>query len=293
MKLYASVASLLLFSLFGHAQGLLSETKVFNNVFEEKVVPTTDIKTRTVAAWTINDSLRYIPAYDTYCGWNTARVHPYHHDLTNLKDSIRITLVHTGDTCGYSNPFAGSYLTSDFGSRRYRYHYGVDIKVQVGDPIQAAFDGVVRVAHYDADYGRVVVIRHNNGLETLYAHMSKLKVKPGDWVDAGDVIGLGGNTGRSTGSHLHFECRYLGEPINPWDIINWETGELQTEVLYLSKDNYAYLKELRSKKFMTIRRGDTLSGIARRYGTSVSRLCRLNSISASTTLRVGQVLRYH
>jgi len=163
----------------------------------------------------------------------------------------------------------------------------------VGDEVKAAFEGVVRIAHYDGDYGRVVVIRHNNGLETLYGHLSQFKVKEGEKVEAGDVIGLGGNTGRSTGSHLHFEVRYLGEPINPNEVIDWELGYLCSDTLHLNAEHFEYLVEVRKRKYHTIRRGDTLSGIARRYGTSVGNLCRLNGIRSSTTLRIGRKIRYN
>lgn len=281
-------AALLLASTQAHSQVLLSENTPFFNVFADGKAPA-EPETN-VPAWTINDSLYRIPAYDVYCSWNTKRVHPYSVNLTTMTDTVPIVLAY--DTCCYSPPFVGR-MTSDFGPRRNRHHYGVDIKLNTGDEVKSTFEGVVRIAHYDRDYGRVVVVRHSNGLETLYAHLSKLMVKEGDWVEAGDVIGLGGNTGRSTGSHLHFEVRYLGEPIDPNDLIDWETGQLVADTLHLNKTHFEYLAELRKRKYHTIRSGDTLSAIARRYGTSVSRLCKLNNISTSTTLRIGKVLRYN
>lgn len=247
-------------------------------------------KSSAVEVWDINDSLAFIPYFDEYCSWNTKRVHPYSVDLRNMDDTIIIPLA--VDTCDFVAPFIGR-KTSDFGYRRYRYHYGVDIKLRTGDEVKAAFEGVVRIAHYDGDYGRVVVIRHNNGLETLYGHLSRLNVKEGEKVEAGDVIGLGGNTGRSTGSHLHFEVRYLGEPINPNEVIDWELGYLCSDTLHLDAEHFEYLVEVRKRKYHTIRRGDTLSGIARRYGTSIGRLCRLNGIRSSTTLKIGRKIRYN
>lgn len=274
------------------AQDFISETNVPANIFEyEKVVSTIEVDAEVDATlWDINDSLSYIPAYDTYCSWNPKRVHPYSYNLTDMKDTVFIPLAY--DSCSFVAPFVGR-KTSDFGYRRYRHHYGVDIKLYVGDEVQCAFEGVVRVSHYDRDYGNVVVVRHPNGLETLYAHLSKLEVREGDWLEAGDIVGLGGSTGRSTGSHLHFEVRYKGEPINPNDIIDWNTGTLLSDVLYLNADHFAYLKEIRMRKYYKIRSGDTLSGIARRYGTSVSNLCKLNNIRSNTTLRIGQTLRYN
>ena len=287
MKPFISVCIGTLLSLSLSAQELISETRLANIYEFEKVVSVTESEAN---LWDINDSLSYIPAYDTYCSWNSKRVHPYSYNLTNMKDTIFIPLAI--DSCSFVAPFIGP-KTSDFGARRYRHHYGVDIKVYVGDPISSAFEGVVRVAHYDGDYGKVVVVRHPNGLETLYAHLSELKVREGDWLDAGDIVGLGGNTGRSTGSHLHFEVRYKGEPINPNDIINWQTGELLSNNLLLNKQHFAYLKEIRKTKYYTIRSGDTLSGIARKQGTTVSTLCKLNGIRSNTTLRVGHTLRYN
>ena len=134
-------------------------------------------------------------------------------------------------------------------------------------------------------------MRHNNGLETLYAHLSARKVKEGDHVEAGQVVGLGGNTGRSTGSHLHFECRFKGEPLNPNEIINWEKGQLKTDTLQLSQDQFKYLKEARSKKYYTIKSGDTLSGIARKHGASLSTICRLNGLKSTSTIYSGKKIR--
>jgi len=274
------------FSLALSAQDqVASDVAGTDNTFEKIVTESSAIE-----LWDINDSMAFIPYFDQYCSWNTKRVHPYKVDLRNMKDTIPIPLAI--DSCDFVAPFVGR-KTSDFGYRRYRYHYGVDIKLYTGDEVKAAFEGVVRIAHYDGDYGRVVVIRHNNGLETLYGHLSKMHVKEGQKVEAGDVIGLGGNTGRSTGSHLHFEVRYLGEPINPNEVIDWELGYLCSDTLQLNAEHFEYLVEVRKRKYHRIRRGDTLSGIARRYGTSIRNLCRLNGIRSTTTLRIGKTLRYN
>ncbi len=239
-------------------------------------------------AWSVNDSIMHIPAYDLYCDWTSERVHPVLTNKTKLKGTKMIAL--RPDSCSFVAPYIGS-KTSDFGYRRYRYHYGVDIKLNTGDDVVSAFEGVVRVSHHDGDYGKVVVVRHNNGLETLYAHLSKLSVKPGDWVEAGETVGLGGSTGRSTGPHLHFEVRYLGDPINPNSLIDWESGTLKMDTLALNNTHFEYLKEVRAVKYHTVRKGETLSAIARKHGTSVSTLCKLNKIRSSTTLRIGQKLR--
>lgn len=240
------------------------------------------------AAWDINDSLYHIPAFDTYCLWDTKNIHAYDFDYRELTDTVQIVM--RLDSCDFAHPFRGR-ITSNFGERGARYHYGIDVKLYRGDPVKVAFEGMVRIARYSPSYGNVVVVRHPNGLETLYAHLSARKVKPGDYVQAGEVIGLGGNTGRSTGSHLHFECRYKGEPLDPNSIIDWETGTLLVDSLDLHKGHFAYLKEARSRKYYTIRRGDSLSGIARKHGTSVRTLCRLNGISANGTIYAGRRLR--
>lgn len=238
--------------------------------------------------WDINDSLMRIPAYDVYCKWDTRNIHAYDFDYRELRDTVNVVLRH--EECDFAHPFRGE-ITSNFGERGARYHYGIDIKLYKGDPVKTAFEGLVRIAQYSRTYGNVVVVRHPNGLETLYAHLSARKVVPGDYVEAGEVIGLGGNTGRSTGSHLHFECRYKGEPIDPNVLIDWENGQLLTDTLTLSKNLFAYLDEVRSIKHHTIRSGDTLSSIARRYGVSVQTLCRLNGIRPNSTIYAGRRLR--
>lgn len=287
-------STFLLFSLCTLSYPLLAQDQIAEAEGMEEMMelelPVEKAEMEALEVWSINDSLYNIPAYDLYCSWVDNKVHPYKHDLTAMRDTVIIPLAY--DSCSFVSPFIG-HKTSDFGYRRYRHHYGVDIKVNVGDPIKSAFEGAVRVAHYDRDYGKVVVVRHNNGLETLYAHLSRINVEKGDWIEAGDVVGLGGSTGRSTGPHLHFEVRYLGEPINPNEVINFEAGALIADTLMLNQGHFSYLKEARARKFHRVRSGDTLSGIARRYGTSVTKLCQLNGIRSSTTLRIGQNLRYN
>jgi murein DD-endopeptidase MepM/ murein hydrolase activator NlpD len=154
-------------------------------------------------------------------------------------------------------------------------------------------DGVVRLTKYDKrGFGRVVVIRHAQGLETIYGHLSKAFVTANQPVKAGEPIGMGGNSGRSTGPHLHFEIRYLGEPLNPHDFMDFDHFQLKYDTLVLTRASFEYLVELRKAKYYTIKSGDTLSGIAVRYHTTVSKLCALNGISSKTILRVGRKIRY-
>ncbi len=240
------------------------------------------------AVMTFEDSTAIFPAHDVYRKWDNVNIHAYDFSYKELKDTVQIVM--RREACDYDTPFLGR-ITSNFGDRGARYHYGIDIKLYKGDPVKTAFEGLIRISQYSRTYGNVVVVRHQNGLETLYAHLSARKVKEGDHVEAGSVIGLGGNTGRSTGSHLHFECRYQGEPIDPNTIINWVSGELAVDTMNLNAAHFAYLKEARSKKYHTIRSGDTISGIASKYSTYTSTICRLNGISRNSTIYVGKRLR--
>jgi len=225
--------------------------------------------------------------------WDNKMINSGRFDFNNMKDTIVIPLVDTCKHCmHYCHPFK-NYVSCGFGPRRYIFHYGVDIKLYKGDPVCAMFDGIVRVTKYDRrGYGKVVVIRHPSGLETIYGHLSKVLVSPNQAVKSGEIIGLGGNSGRSTGSHLHFEIRYRGEPFDPNCFIDFENYRLKTDTLILTKANFEYLVELRKAKYHTIRKGETLSHIAYKYHTSVSKLCKLNRISKRTLLRPGQKIRY-
>lgn len=176
------------------------------------------------------------PANEIYKDWNTTSINPYEFTLTDFNDTIYMELTDSIH-CPFTMPVIGR-ITSNYGFRRYRYHNGIDIDLFTGDPVRAAFDGVVRFAKYAGGYGNAIVIRHYNGLETVYAHLSKFKVKAGDVIESGDVIGLGGNTGRSTGSHLHFEVRYRGWCMNPREIISFEDMTLATDCVELSKSKF-------------------------------------------------------
>ncbi len=251
-----------------------------------------------------NDSLVSFPAYDLYCGWDTVNTHSAKFDISTLSDSTREIALYDKNSCGYVHPFLGK-VTSNFGPRKKRYHYGVDIDLETGDAVGSAFDGKVRIAKKSKSYGNVIVVRHSNGLETYYAHLSKINVEIGQEVYAGEIIGLGGNTGHSHGSHLHFEIRYLGQPINPVDIISFSDHKLICDTLSLSKKtfdyvteakkaaakNYASSKGFKKSKVHVVKKGDTLSAIARRYGTTTKLLCQKNGIKTTSTLRLGQKLK--
>lgn len=209
---------------------------------------------------------------------------------SKLEGQIDIDIT-MGETSCYTFPLDQLKVNSNFGWRRGRVHAGIDLDLETGDNVYAIIDGVVKEAEYSRGYGNLVILQHENGLETYYAHLSKIKVEPGDVVESGDLIGLGGSTGRSTGPHLHFEVRYHGAYMDPNHVIDFKTGELKSDMLTLEKNTFKMLNDVNKAKYHTVRRGDTLSGIASRYGTSVSKICRLNGISSNKVIRPGQRIR--
>jgi hypothetical protein len=191
------------------------------------------------------------PDFDMYFNWDTSAIDPYRYDLRRIKESYHLVILQTD--CGYQIPIKNR-VNSKFGWRRGRLHAGIDLQLRIGDTVRAAFDGVVRLSEYHGGYGNCVMIRHYNGIETLYGHLSLKLVKPGELVNAGQVIGLGGSTGRSTGPHLHFETRFLGRPFDPQKIIDFGADTLKTNVLTISPETFKipnsgkYYKKRRYKK---------------------------------------------
>ncbi len=267
------------------------------------------------------------PAAALYPNWDNEYTRTYN---ASLPAEYRI------DLRQFHMPCDSRMVTSHYGYRRSfrRQHYGTDIKVFVGDTIRAAFSGKVRVVSFErAGYGNYIVIRHPNGLETVYGHMSRHLVRANQIVKAGQAIGLGGNTGRSTGSHLHFETRLLGQFIDPERLFDFEAQDVKGDfyifrsngrgTMLAATDNVVggeeemdeeaanalIAKEAESQAFQQekiqqmrskprarnhkVRSGETLSSIARKRGTSIDRLCRLNHIKRTTVLRPGQILKYN
>lgn len=246
------------------------------------------------------------PGLDLYPNWNNEFVQAYGNAI--------VPESYTFDLTGFCMPTPNTRITDVFGyrPRRRRAHYGLDIKVYVGDTIRAAFDGKVRVVKNQGrrGYGKYVVIRHDNGLETVYGHLSKQLVDTNQLVKAGEPIALGGNTGRSTGSHLHFETRFLGEVINPEFMFDFPNQDIVSDsyLFVRGANRYAYQRtralaavksgksgaaeaEKSAIRYHKIRKGDTLGRISRLYHVSIDRLCQINDIKRTTTLRIGQVLR--
>ena len=245
--------------------------------------------------------------------WDTTTLFPYREvDMSGMPKSVVIDLVDSL-TC-YHCPYQGTvHPHGKYGPRRRRQHQGVALPLKTGDPVYATFCGRVRISQYNkGGYGNLVIIRHDNGLETYYGHLSERMVEPGQWVEAGQIIGLGGSTGRSTGPHLHFETRYYGQSFDPERLIDFKNGTLSRETFLLKKSFFSIYsnagqdfedeianeeqdkKEAAEKaamKYYKIRSGDTLGAIARRHGTTVANLCRLNGIKSTTILRIGRSLR--
>lgn len=266
------------------------------------------------------------PAAALYPSWDNEYTRSYG---VTLPSEYRI------DLRNFCMPCDSRMVTSHYGYRRSfrRQHYGTDIKVFVGDTIRAAFSGKVRVVAFERyGYGNYVIIRHPNGLETVYGHMSRHLCKPNQIVRAGDVIGLGGSTGRSTGSHLHFETRFLGQFIDPERLFDFEAQDVkgdyylfrsngrgtmlaatdnvvggeeemneETANALIAKQNESEafqqkrIQQIKAKprtRVHKVKSGETLSTIARKCGTTVDKLCRLNHIKRNAVLRPGQILKY-
>jgi murein DD-endopeptidase MepM/ murein hydrolase activator NlpD len=253
------------------------------------------------------------PADDLYEDWSNR----YAHQETALPDSFRISLK------GFCMPTDSRVLTSNFGARWGRQHKGLDIKVYTGDTIRAAFSGKVRIVRYERrGYGKYVVIRHYNGLETIYGHMSEQLVEEDQEVRAGEPIGLGGNTGRSTGSHLHFETRLCGVALNPALMFDFRNQDVVDDYYMFRKDTYQQegllanrlrgvgndlggneememasaapvVRYARASRFHKVRKGESLYSIARKRGTTVDAIMKLNHLKKSSRLKPGQILKYN
>ncbi|MGM9796381.1 MAG: LysM peptidoglycan-binding domain-containing protein [Parabacteroides sp.] len=233
------------------------------------------------------------PADELYGEWSNDWVDPFRGKKIDMPDSCRIdcsTFVLPLDTM--------TYVTSKYGPRRRRMHRGIDLKVQKGDTIRAAFSGKIRIRNFERrGYGYYLVVRHPNGLETVYGHLSKFLVERDEIVKAGQPIGLGGNTGRSTGSHLHFETRFLGQAIDPAEIIDFENSVPHQDIFVFrnvkinGRKSNIYTSSNNQMVYHRVKSGDTLGKIARMYGTTVNELCRLNGLKSTSTLRIGQSIR--
>ena len=258
------------------------------------------------------------PSADLYDDWDNLHAHSR---VAVMPDTFRISLKN------FCMPTNSRVLTSNFGARWGRQHKGLDIKVYIGDTIRAAFAGKVRVVRYEGrGYGKYVVIRHDNGLETYYAHMSKQLVDEDQEVRAGDPIGLGGNTGRSTGSHLHFETRLCGVALNPALMFDFRNQDVVDDYYVFRKSTYQKESTLATRlrgvggvsfgstasdeevelaiaapaasyahetRFHKVKKGETLYSIARHRGTTVDAIMKLNHLKKNSKLKPGQILKFN
>ena len=244
--------------------------------------------------------------------WSTEKISPYRDSvaLSSIPSAVPIALVDS--LRSYRYPIKGR-ITSRYGLRRRVNHNGIDIALKVGDTICSTFNGIVRFSKAtETGYGTLVIVRHDNGIETYHGHLSKRLVEAGDRVVAGQPIALGGNSGRSTGPHLHFECRYMGQSFDPERLIDFRTGNLRRDHLLLKRSYFSIYskyeqdwngekvladadkKEAQAsaeRRYYKVRPGDNLSIIAKRNYTTVSNICRLNGIKSTSILQIGKVLR--
>ncbi len=257
----------------------------------------------------LNTELHHLVTNDTNYlykqDWNTEMPYTYENDLSAMPDTLWLCTVDSGDG-GFCMPFDGQVM-STFKYRGRRFHHGIDIDLEEGDTLRAAFKGRVRYAKYNkSGFGNLVIIRHQNGLETYYAHLSKLMVTPNQDVEAGEVIGLGGKTGRATGTHLHFEVRFYHNALDPEAIIDFKNKCVHDENFFVHKGLFDYkavssgkkssggsTKPVANKdvKYHKIRSGDSLYSISRKYGTTIDKLCELNGVTRTTILKIGRVLQ--
>lgn len=244
--------------------------------------------------------------------WNTTVTHVYYGiTADNLPESTAIQLIDS--LTGHHYPYKG-YMSSKYGPRRGRSHQGVDLPLKTGDPVYATFDGVVRYSAFSSSgYGNLVIVRHDNGLETYYAHLSERLVEPNDRVVAGQQIGKGGSTGRSSGPHLHFETRYKGQSFDPERLFDFKTGELRNSEILLKRRHFSihskYEQDFNEEEevakqeaaeraaatapkqttqYHTIVAGDTFGSLARKYNTTSEAIQKLNPGVEPTKIRIGQ-----
>ena len=279
----------------------------------------------------VPDDAIFIPAYYLYNhNWNNDNVKTHRYDYW-LHEDTTVIIFNKDTGTFFSCPFPGKVI-SPFGKRGRRIHSGVDIKLNLNDAVRCAFPGVVRVAKKYHGYGNMVVVRHYNGLETLYGHLNKMLVKPDQVLKAGDLIGLGGRTGRATCTHLHFETRFLEDAFDPQTVIDFASCTLKSDTLIITSSTFSRTKYFagKSKKkqtqlgkgkkhpkdkvspapkeetpepqtpvqpkkstvtMYTIRNGDTFYKLARKFGTTVDAICKLNNFTKTKVLHPGQKIK--
>ncbi|OAV71060.1 Murein hydrolase activator NlpD precursor [Bacteroidales bacterium Barb6] len=329
VKTVLSLCCISLFPLYLEAQEIIinkntnsaasteSMDRHVSKLMADKVVTKDDIPIQKLieinekAALLYRESLLF-PADELYDShWDRKNVNPFKRETIDFPETYDI------DCSSFVLPLTGTFkVTSKYGRRGRRMHSGTDLSIPTGDTVRAAFDGRVRIRDFERrGYGNYLVIRHPNGLETVYGHLSKLMVNEDDIVRAGDPIALSGNTGRSTGSHLHFETRFLGLALDPQALFDFENGVPHNDVYVfhspkgnaeinnmLAAETIAKYSSFNKEEetpvanapepvYHKLRAGDTLGGIAVKYGTTVGKLCKLNGIKQTTILHIGRKIR--
>ncbi|WP_114750182.1 peptidoglycan DD-metalloendopeptidase family protein [Pleomorphovibrio marinus] len=264
--------------------GILDEAPLVNEWVPTRQMVQVSEKIRIDSIW--------VTAHEYFSLWDSWKIDIYEFDPMQLRDTISLKLYEVRAPGGWSLPLPKREVSSKFGRRGYRWHHGVDLRLNQGEPVYCVFDGIVRVKSFDRyGYGHFVLVRHLNGLETLYGHLSKTEVEVGQELTAGSIIGFGGNTGRSTGPHLHFEVRYHGVSLDPEEVFDFDAGKPKSPTFRLHAQHFAHLKEARESIYHSVKSGENLSLIGRKYGVSLAHITKMNNLNKHSVLRIGQRLR--
>lgn len=298
------VVWLLISSFSAYSQTFVIDTTEFLNPIENSLSPESykyDIdEPEIISNDLVTKDMTFVPANILYKNrWDTLNIRIGRTDWTKISDTS-ILFLHNLHESNFVFPYKGKVI-SKYGPRGGRFHAGMDIKLNHGDTVRSAFDGKIRIARAISGYGKLIVVRHNNGLETVYGHLSAYLVDVNQEVKAGQPIGLGGRTGRASTDHLHFETRILGEHFNPSKIIDFDNYALVGNHLALDKNLLGFgtkgstmvvdTARNTDSKYIHIKSGDTLYALALRHKTSVDNICKLNGISPKKVLKVGSKLR--
>ncbi len=314
--------------LFTHIRGISQEVDTLHvdikvdstSVRYEEVLLDGIVSYRNIHTGDIIGQMEYLRLHDTsgegqdvianhnHDYWLSDRINPYRD--VKITTPFKISF----DQMTFTHPVDDEIvITSRFGRRRRGPHGGLDMDLVTGDDVRSVLPGQVRFVGYSSGHGKTVVVRHAHEVETVYAHLSAYDVAVNDWVNEGAILGKGGNTGRSRGSHLHLEVRYKGVAIHPeyvfnfdgsqtirgselWVTNGWKTPRyhssyIQSDFVPLYTKEAAIAAEESEPKYHRVRRGNTLSHISRLYHISVSELCKMNAISRNSTLRIGQIIK--
>lgn len=271
------------------------DTTAYDDIFSNNIVIISD---------EIAIDCVWVTLTEYFAIWDSETVNPYRRDPKMFKDTIEFTLYDTTAGLFWHPPLDTAKVNSEFGFRNYRWHHGIDLDLDKGDPVYAPFDGVIRISKtIRGGYGKFIVMRHLNGLETVFGHLSKQLVETGIYVKAGTKIGLGGSTGRSSGPHLHYETRYEGMTFNPREIYDFATNSLKSDTFVLTPEHFKHLTgkapysyagrtvNVRNATYHVVTSGDSLWKISRMYKTSVAKLCELNGLNPKSVLRLKQKIR--